>query len=220
MPKTRETLTHSSYTAMLQRCNNPAHADYYRYGGRGISVCDRWSGPRGYTLFRIDMGLRPVGKTLDRTNNEGNYEPSNCRWSTPKEQARNTRTNHYVYIEGKRLSLIEAAEQLGINIGTVRSRMYRGMSDMEALTTPLHHQMSRGQFRKVPSITKSSHLLSFNGELVCLTEAARRLLIPIDTVRLRMSRGMSDVEALLSPLRSDDPRERNELCRSVHLKPV
>lgn len=80
-----------SYRSMLNRCYREKNHNYHDYGGRGIRVCKRWRGPRGFIHFLEDMGKRPVGMTLDRRRVNGNYTPSNCRWATAKTQARNRR---------------------------------------------------------------------------------------------------------------------------------
>jgi hypothetical protein len=82
------TPTYRSWAGMIQRCTNPKASGYHKYGGRGIRVCDRW---KIFKNFLDDMGERPIGKTIDRIDNNGNYEPSNCKWSTPYEQTHNQR---------------------------------------------------------------------------------------------------------------------------------
>jgi len=81
--------TYVSWKKMKQRCSDPNDVGHPRYGGRGITVCERWLGPDGFVNFLADMGERPEGKTLDRIDPDGNYEPGNCRWATPKEQRAN-----------------------------------------------------------------------------------------------------------------------------------
>jgi hypothetical protein len=84
--KGQQTKTHKSWVAMLHRCRGQNYSDYYRYGGRGITVCERW---HLFENFLADMGERPEGKTLDRIDVYGNYTPENCRWATLSEQQRN-----------------------------------------------------------------------------------------------------------------------------------
>lgn len=82
------TSEYNTWCTMIQRCTNPANRQYKDYGGRGITICERWM---KFENFLADMGLRPVGLSLDRINNDGNYGPGNCRWTTRLQQSRNRR---------------------------------------------------------------------------------------------------------------------------------
>ena len=83
------TPTYLTWQSMILRCENPKTNSYHRYGGRGISVCQRWRGHGGFQNFLTDMGERPNGRTLDRVDPDGNYTPDNCRWADNATQAKN-----------------------------------------------------------------------------------------------------------------------------------
>lgn len=90
MPWTDERRTYYSWAAMKARCQNPNNSRFHYYGGRGIRVCERW---QSFANFFEDMGRRPEGQTLGRIDNDGHYEPGNCRWETAAQQVRNVRRN-------------------------------------------------------------------------------------------------------------------------------
>ncbi len=103
---------HKSWANMIQRCTNPSVERYPRYGGRGITVCQRW---REFVNFLADMGPRPsTGHSIERDDTNGNYEPSNCRWATAKEQAQNKTNNVRVVLRGEPMILIEALKIIGV----------------------------------------------------------------------------------------------------------
>ncbi len=125
----RNTPTYESWVAMRRRCLNPASPSWAHYGGRGITICERWAGRGCFVNFATDMGERPPGLSLDRIDVNGNYEPSNCRWATDAEQAQNQRTTKMTpamverVIAGDLAALghRDAAAILGVSEGAIGS---------------------------------------------------------------------------------------------------
>jgi len=105
------TRTYSIWASMLQRCSNMNCHKWSRYGGRGIKVCDRW---HKFVNFLADMGEKPEGLSIDRIDNDGNYEPGNCRWATPKQQMNNSSKNTMITFDGKTQCLSAWAREIGI----------------------------------------------------------------------------------------------------------
>jgi len=110
---------YSAWRSMRQRCYNKSHYAYNDYGGRGITVCDSWN--ESFLNFKRDMGDRPSKKhTLDRyPNNDGNYEPGNCRWATMKEQCQNRRNSVWIEHDGKKMILQQWADYFGVDSGNL-----------------------------------------------------------------------------------------------------
>ncbi len=112
--------TYSIWHAMKTRCTNKNNTYYHRYGGRGIKVCSRWV---DFNNFFEDMGSRPDGMCIDRINNDGDYEPSNCRWVTPTENSRNTMKSKWWFVDGVRYaSLSAAARSIGVSHSCIERR--------------------------------------------------------------------------------------------------
>lgn len=113
-----------SWMHMKTRCYNKKDDNYPRYGGRGITVCARWLA--SFEDFLSDMGNAPLGFSIERENNDGNYDPSNCKWASPAEQARNRIDTVYVEYSGKKLCLKDWATELGMSYVTFYTRWSRG----------------------------------------------------------------------------------------------
>ena len=132
---------YSAWKAMIARCYNEKTESYHNYGGRGIAVCDRWiDNPAN---FINDMGL-PSNKslTLERIDVNGNYDPSNCKWASMKEQQRNKRNNTVIEFNGESLCFSEWCEKLGFKKSTLKNRLtVRGWSIEKSLTTPVRKKL-------------------------------------------------------------------------------
>lgn len=132
--------TYNSWDNMIGRCYRKSQPDYDSYGGRGITVCDRWR--NSYKDFLSDMGERPEGTTIDRIDTDGNYEPNNCRWSTNEEQQNNKRNSvKYLYNE-KELTIKEISLQTGIPERTLWSRRNLGAESTSELIRKIEYKSS------------------------------------------------------------------------------
>jgi hypothetical protein len=127
--------TYRSWQHMKRRCCEVTHHNYYRYGARGIKVCDRWL--ESFENFLADMGIRPEGTTLDRKDGTKDYTPDNCRWATPTEQTDN-RILHYekmpLTFNGVTKPINVWAQELNVKTDTLRRRLNRGWTVEKALT--------------------------------------------------------------------------------------
>jgi hypothetical protein len=174
------------WDAMIQRCSNPKNAHYADYGGRGIVVCGAW---KEFVVFYRDMGSRPSSRhTLDRENNDGNYEPSNCRWITQKEQLSNTRRNLNFTYRGETKTLKQWSENLGFNYHNVKYRIHNGMLFEVAIV--------------LDAMTKDS-LLTLHGATKSVIEWCRDHLVTFVSFRHRLNNGWTFEEAL-TPIESKE----------------
>jgi hypothetical protein len=124
------TSTHNIWMNMIWRCTNQNAPRFADYGGRGITVCKRWM---NFKLFVEDMGHRPAGMSLDRINNNGNYEPSNCRWASRVAQANNAPSNKKIHFRGETFGEAEWARRIGIKRTTLQYRLRSGWTVGQAL---------------------------------------------------------------------------------------
>lgn len=128
------TLTYRVWCGMKSRCNNKNHKDYILYGAKGIGYDPRWE---EFVFFLDDMGHAPAGHSLDRIDYSLGYSKDNCRWATPKQQARNTNRNKFIEYKDETKCLAEWCEILGLNYGNTQMRLSRGYSIEDAFTLPM-----------------------------------------------------------------------------------
>ena len=131
------TRLYNIWDKMKARCNKQNNQDYSRYGGRGITVCPEWlSDFKQFYNWAMNIGYQD-NLTIDRIDVNGNYEPSNCRWATIKQQANNRRTSHFITIDNETLSLAEWANKVGLDRSTLQKRIDSGWDEIIAVITPL-----------------------------------------------------------------------------------
>lgn len=132
-----------TWANMIDRCENPRNKQFADYGGRGVRLCDEWR--HSVQAFVAYMGKKPSSRhSIDRIDVNGNYEPGNCRWSTPVEQNRNKRNTRRFVVDGREMTIPEAAHSFGVAEETIRARLKRGLSPIEAVALrKLNHPARR-----------------------------------------------------------------------------
>lgn len=124
-----------TWAAVKQRCLNCNNRSFHNYGGRGILMCQEWK--TSFAAFFQDMGKRPPGTTLERRDNNGNYEPSNCKWATKREQCNNTRRNKRLTYLGQTLTMAQWERRKNFNHGLIHARLTKGWSVERSIETPV-----------------------------------------------------------------------------------
>lgn len=138
------TKEYNSWRAMLNRCFNPNTKYYERYGGRGITVCDQWR--RSFATFLADVGKAPSPKhSIDRIDNDGNYEPGNCRWVTQAEQNKNRSQSILLEFYGKKMTIVEWSLISQVNEVAIRGRLRSGWEPKAAVWTPVQARTKRNR---------------------------------------------------------------------------
>lgn len=186
LPKTQSkshrvtgTLLYRRWLTMIRRCHRPGQDNYAYYGGRGIKVCDRWR--KSFASFRDDIGEPPVkGMSLERIDNDGDYEPGNVRWATAKEQAWNRRNSRPMAIEGEILPLIGWCEKFGLSRKLVTERIRRGWTSERALFAPVDCRNKR-----------TNVLLTFNDKTMSVSKWAEYLNVSRKALYERLRLGWS-----------------------------
>lgn len=147
------TKEYRTWDAMRRRCNDPKHPQYPDYGGRGIKVCQEWG---KFENFIAAMGAAPKGMSIDRINNDGNYEPANCRWATKMTQANNKRNTTYVKYKGRMVPVAELARIGGMNRTAVKQRIAYGWSAEDAISTPIRQHRPKRSIQQAHESTLGS----------------------------------------------------------------
>ena len=137
------TSAYQIWQQMRDRCSNTGNKRYSSYGGRGITVCERWA---SFENFFADMGEKPDGLSLDREDNSKGYSPDNCRWATLEQQSNNTRRNRFVVYQGESLTVAQLAIKVDMKYSILHSRIKLGWDVNDAVTLPF--QSNGGTKRK------------------------------------------------------------------------
>ncbi len=185
------------WRGMIGRCTKPKNSRYRYYGARGIKVCDRWM---EYENFKADMGEPPPGLWLERNNNDGHYEPTNCRWATPKEQGLNKRNTRCVDWMGFQIPMSKVCDVMGVKAETVRQRINRGWTEDEAVSPSK---------RPHPKLSPKFKIV-WNGKETTLAEICKQRGLDYKVMYSRVANGWDIQTAVITPIRKKKPARRGK----------
>lgn len=200
---------YGTYRSMMCRCYNPKSANYGRYGGRGIKVCEEWHKIEMFEEWVKKSNFKP-GLSIDRIDSNGDYSPNNCKWSTPKEQANNRTNTVYLDIGGVKMSVSDWSAKSGINRNTLIERYYDGVRGHDLLRKPQDTKFRNGynrysekrkHYSDYPQNKKPTMAVKYvaNGEEHTLREWSELTGISIATMYGRIQRGWSVEKSVNTP---------------------
>lgn len=179
------TKEYRAWKSIKTRCNNPNYDHYHRYGGRGIRMHEGWQ--EDFETFLADVGFAPSpDHSIDRIDNDGNYEPGNVRWATRTEQSRNKDWVRKITIDGVTKTQPEWAEEFGVRLDRIQGRVQNGWDPVDAV---LKTKYKRGE------------RISYNGVTKSIDGWAKEVGLSPNTIRLRLKKGWTSKEILLTPAR-------------------
>jgi len=174
---------------MIRRCEGKNTVGYKNYGGRGISVCQKWR--NSFQEFLADVGDRPSMKhTLERRDTNGNYEPSNVVWATMKQQNNNRRNNRILVLGDRKQTMSQWADEIGVTVYALYARLARGIMTVEK------------------ALTFQPPLIEFNGRILSATDWSKEVPIRANTIAKRIGQGWTPEEALTTSINPDPWKRR------------
>lgn len=181
------TKTYKIWAAMKGRCQNPNDKDYPGYGGRGITVCERW---QSFENFYEDMGEKPIDRSIDRIENNLGYCKDNCRWATPTEQNNNSTNVHWIEFNGVKDTVVGWSRRLGCPSRVLNTRLSKEWPIQDVLSPPFDRNRTKRNTKRIECL----------GESLTIPEWSKKTNVPRNVISYRLSAGWPVEKALTAPI--------------------
>lgn len=189
-----QTRTYFTWHRMKSRCTKPFHQDYYLYGARGISVCDRWMA--SYENFYNNMGEKPKGFSIDRIDNNGNYEPNNCRWASPHQQSLNKRSSRLIVLGEVTKNLSTWAQENNITPHVLRYRIQARMPEENLFSKDKVKPKDYSHLKNLSR--KDNVILEFNNQFLTISQWSEKTGLKHTTIWHRIYTSKMSIEEALT----------------------